>query len=154
MGCLVGRGDEVGYCLCLREVHFAVEIGTTGVLARICLSAACLGEALENLLKNVSAAMAGNLGGVFSGVAVRRLEYAYQHIVDGVAVLVLDFTIMDGVGFRIGQGFAAGRCEHMVGDANGIMAAESDDSDGATGWGCQGADTFFLILHYFSLNSV
>ena len=38
VGCRVGRGDEISYGFCLREVHLAVEIGTTGVFARFCLA--------------------------------------------------------------------------------------------------------------------
>ena len=47
------------------------------------------------------------------------------------------------------QGFAVGRLEDFVGEGNGVGATESDNSDSTAGWGCQGADTFFLILHLF-----
>ena len=148
VGCLVGRGDEISYGFCLGEVHLAVEIGTTGVFAWFCLATSYLCKAMENLLKNVSAAMTGNLGGVLACITVGCTEHAHQYIIDGVALLILDFAIMQGVGLGFFQGFAVCRLEDFVGDGNGVRATESDDSNCTAGWGCQGADTFFLI-HFF-----
>ena len=149
VGCLVGRGDEISYGFCLREVHLAVEICTTGVFARFCLATSYLCKSMENLLKNVSAAMTGNLGGVLACITVGCTEHAHQYIIDGVAILILDFAIMQSVGLGFFQGFAVGRLEDFVGEGNGVGATESDNSDSTAGWGCQGADTFFLILHLF-----
>ena len=82
------------------------------------------------------------------------LEDTYHHVVDGVAVFIFYFSVVEGVGLGIGQGFAAGCGENLVGDGNGVVATESDDSDGAASGCCQGTDTFFLIPFYFSLNSI
>ena len=123
--CLVGRGDEISYGFCLREVHLAVEIGTTGVFAGFCLATSYLRKAMENLLKNVSAAMTGNLGGVLACITVGCTEHAHQYIIDGVAILILDFAIMQRVGLGFFQGFAVGRLEDFVGEGNGVGATES-----------------------------
>ena len=104
---------------------------------------------MENLLKNVPAAVTGNFGGILACITVGGTEHAHQYIIDGVAILILDFSIMQGIGLGFFQGFAVGRLEDFVGEGNGVGATESDNSDSTAGWGCQGADTFFLILHLF-----
>ena len=74
---LIGRSNQICHCLSLRKIHLAVHIGTTSIFARFCLATTYLYEALKNLLKNVSATMAGNLRGILARITVGRSEHAH-----------------------------------------------------------------------------
>ena len=96
---LVGRTDEVGYSLCLRQVHLAIEEGTLRKLARSGWHATILGKQEHNLLKHIGRAVARNLHRVLACIRMRRAENGYEHLVDNV-VVDIDY-IAEGKGIRL-----------------------------------------------------
>ena len=95
---LVGGSDEIGYGFSLREVHLAVQVGAAGVFAGLGLAASVVDEELQHLAEDVSAAVAGYLDAVLSGVTVGRAEEADEHFVDHSVLPVVYVAVGDGVG--------------------------------------------------------
>ena len=141
---VVGR-NQVGHGLGLRQVHLSVEVSTHGVFARLGLSASAGYEGLDDVLRDVLAAMATNLHHVVARVGMGGAPQRHHHIVDGLASAGgigegVEGAIMQGVGLALGEALARGRLEDTVGVSDSVGAAHSNNRKCATRPSGDGAD--------------
>ena len=85
MGCLVGRGYQVGHSFRLREVHLSVEESPLGKLAWQSLSGSVLNEQFQYALHDIWTSMTTDFGAVLTCIAMWCAEYRHQHIIHSLA---------------------------------------------------------------------
>ena len=95
--------DQVGHRLGLAQLHFAVEEGALGELARLGGADTELQDRLEYRLRDQHPAVAGDLGRLLAGIGSGLVKKSDQHLVDRLPLAVYDLSEMDGMARLTGQ---------------------------------------------------
>ena len=93
-----GRGNQVGDCLGLAQVHLAVHEGALRIFAGEGGAATAFNQKLHDLLLDVDGTVAGDLYRVFAGKGMRCAEKSDQHLINEFFTTP-DTTVTQCIGF-------------------------------------------------------
>lgn len=120
--------NQIHHGLRLCQIHFAIQEGSLSELSRIRLTCSMVEEGAENFLGNQDAAVAMNLGGVFTCVTRRALKQNAECMVDDRAIRAEDMTEMSGARSQFRNGTPSAKSSPQ--DGMGLRACEPNHADG------------------------